>query len=237
MCSFQDRSDATETPNMDRLSHIFRAFETNERVKTIIYICIFYIEIKSWFDFLKLNQKLWVLIFKNLTLFPIWTKFCRYPLRELTPYTYYQSFETERPLFFPAKKRKFLSSCPCGARRVTHAYAKDVSVCASAFKQKNTWQRRACAINIFENKHASIFIPRYLFYVNQELYCFTLIINVGKQVIWLYISGGWSFNSMRCCHVSTVNLRCFRKKSFFLTLLIFIEESSVLIPLHSSVNT
>ena len=25
--SFQDRSDATETPNMDRLSHIFRVFE------------------------------------------------------------------------------------------------------------------------------------------------------------------------------------------------------------------
>ena len=28
MCSFQDRLDATETPNMDRLSHIFKAFET-----------------------------------------------------------------------------------------------------------------------------------------------------------------------------------------------------------------
>ena len=27
MCSFQDRSDATETPNMDRLSHMFRVFE------------------------------------------------------------------------------------------------------------------------------------------------------------------------------------------------------------------
>ena len=27
MCSFQDRSDATETSNMDRLSHIIRAFE------------------------------------------------------------------------------------------------------------------------------------------------------------------------------------------------------------------
>ena len=27
MCSFQDRSDATETPNTDRLSHIFRVFE------------------------------------------------------------------------------------------------------------------------------------------------------------------------------------------------------------------
>ena len=27
MCSFQDRSDATETPNMDRLLHIFRVFE------------------------------------------------------------------------------------------------------------------------------------------------------------------------------------------------------------------
>ena len=27
MCSFQDRSDATETPNMDRLSHICRVFE------------------------------------------------------------------------------------------------------------------------------------------------------------------------------------------------------------------
>ena len=27
MCSFQDRSDATETPNMDRLPHIFRVFK------------------------------------------------------------------------------------------------------------------------------------------------------------------------------------------------------------------
>ena len=27
MCSFQNRSDATETPNMDRLSYIFRVFE------------------------------------------------------------------------------------------------------------------------------------------------------------------------------------------------------------------
>ena len=27
MCSFQDRSHATETPNMDRLSHIFRVLE------------------------------------------------------------------------------------------------------------------------------------------------------------------------------------------------------------------
>ena len=27
MCSFQDRSDGTESPNMDRLSHIFRVFE------------------------------------------------------------------------------------------------------------------------------------------------------------------------------------------------------------------
>ena len=27
VCSFQDRSDATETPNMDRQSHIFRVFE------------------------------------------------------------------------------------------------------------------------------------------------------------------------------------------------------------------
>ena len=27
MCSFQDRSDATETPNMVRRSHIFRVFE------------------------------------------------------------------------------------------------------------------------------------------------------------------------------------------------------------------
>ena len=27
MWPFQDRSDATETPNMDRLSHIFRVFE------------------------------------------------------------------------------------------------------------------------------------------------------------------------------------------------------------------
>ena len=27
MCSFQDRLDATETPNMDRPSHLFRAFE------------------------------------------------------------------------------------------------------------------------------------------------------------------------------------------------------------------
>ena len=27
MWSFQDRSDATETSNMDRLSHIFRVFE------------------------------------------------------------------------------------------------------------------------------------------------------------------------------------------------------------------
>ena len=27
MCSFQDRSDAIETPNMERLSHIFRVFE------------------------------------------------------------------------------------------------------------------------------------------------------------------------------------------------------------------
>ena len=31
MCSFQDRSDATETPNMDRLSHIFRIFEPKRR--------------------------------------------------------------------------------------------------------------------------------------------------------------------------------------------------------------
>ena len=27
MCSFQDRSDATETPSMNRLPHIFRVFE------------------------------------------------------------------------------------------------------------------------------------------------------------------------------------------------------------------
>ena len=27
MCSFQDRSDATETPNMAGLSHIFRVFK------------------------------------------------------------------------------------------------------------------------------------------------------------------------------------------------------------------
>ena len=31
MCSFQDRSDATETPNMDRLSHIFRVFEPKRK--------------------------------------------------------------------------------------------------------------------------------------------------------------------------------------------------------------
>ena len=29
MSSFPDRSDATETPNMDSLSHIFRVFEPN----------------------------------------------------------------------------------------------------------------------------------------------------------------------------------------------------------------
>ena len=31
MCSFQDRSAATETPNMDRLSHIFRVYEPKRK--------------------------------------------------------------------------------------------------------------------------------------------------------------------------------------------------------------
>ena len=35
MCSFQDRSDATETPNMDRLSHIVRVFEPKKNVGEI----------------------------------------------------------------------------------------------------------------------------------------------------------------------------------------------------------
>ena len=42
MCSFQDRSDATEAPNMDRLSHIFRVFEENIReifIFALLSIC------------------------------------------------------------------------------------------------------------------------------------------------------------------------------------------------------
>ena len=37
MCSFQDRSDATETPSMDRLSHIVRVFEP-KRISRKIFI-------------------------------------------------------------------------------------------------------------------------------------------------------------------------------------------------------
>ena len=35
MCSFQDRSDATETPNMDRLSHNFQGIRTGEKIRKI----------------------------------------------------------------------------------------------------------------------------------------------------------------------------------------------------------
>ena len=35
MCSFQDRSDATETPNMDRLSHNFQGIRTEENIGKI----------------------------------------------------------------------------------------------------------------------------------------------------------------------------------------------------------
>ena len=34
MCSFQDRSNATETPNMDRLSH-FQGMGTEENIREI----------------------------------------------------------------------------------------------------------------------------------------------------------------------------------------------------------
>ena len=40
MCSFQDRSDATETPNMDRHSHIFRVFELKRISWTFLFLLL-----------------------------------------------------------------------------------------------------------------------------------------------------------------------------------------------------
>ena len=45
MCSFQDRSDATETPNMERLSHIFRVFEQGD---FYLFILILLYRNKPW---------------------------------------------------------------------------------------------------------------------------------------------------------------------------------------------
>ena len=37
MCSFQVRSDATETPDMDSLSHIFRVFDPKRMSRKFVF--------------------------------------------------------------------------------------------------------------------------------------------------------------------------------------------------------
>ena len=54
MCSFQDRSDATEMPNMDRLSHIFRVFEPKRISGRFLFLLL---EIKQNYR-VKTKQKL-----------------------------------------------------------------------------------------------------------------------------------------------------------------------------------
>ena len=50
MCSFQGRSDATESPNMDRLSHIFRVFEPKRISGRFLFLLL---EIKQLLILLK----------------------------------------------------------------------------------------------------------------------------------------------------------------------------------------
>ena len=52
MCSFQDRSNATKTFNMDRLSHIFRVFEPKRISGRFLFL---FLEIKQHLVFFALK--------------------------------------------------------------------------------------------------------------------------------------------------------------------------------------
>ena len=76
-------------------------------------------------------------------------------LSELTPYTNYQKFETERPLFFPASKRKLLWVTVRVGLGETRIHMQKLSVYTPSSK-RNTWQSFFLTLLIFIEESSAL---------------------------------------------------------------------------------